>query len=125
MTKDKTTKVTDDSSENRDYPIVILVNHGSASAAEILAASFQDNYKNVNIVGTVTYGKGTIQKAVELSSGSSIKYTTQKWLTPKGKWINEKGVIPDEVIEQGENYGANPSYANDVQLQKAVELLKK
>lgn len=125
VTKDKTTKVTDDSSENRDYPIVILVNHGSASAAEILAASFQDNYKNVNIVGTVTYGKGTIQKAVELSSGSSIKYTTQKWLTPKGKWINEKGVIPDEVIEQGENYGANPSYANDVQLQKAVELLKK
>lgn len=125
VTKDKTTKVTDDSSENRDYPIVILVNHGSASAAEILAASFQDNYKNVNIVGTVTYGKGTIQKAVELSSGSSIKYTTQKWLTPKGKWINEKGVIPDEVIEQGEKYGANPSYANDVQLQKAVELLKK
>lgn len=125
VTKDKTTKVTDDSSENRDYPIVILVNHGSASAAEILAASFQDNYKNVNIVGTVTYGKGTIQKAVELSSGSSIKYTTQKWLTPKGKWINEKGIIPDEVIEQGENYGANPSYANDVQLQKAVELLKK
>ena len=125
VTKDKTTKVYDDTSDNRDYPVVVLVNNGSASAAEILAASFQDNYKDVTIVGTVTYGKGTIQKAIELSSGASIKYTTQKWLTPKGKWINEKGVIPDEIIEQGDKYGANPTYANDVQLQKAVEILKK
>ena len=61
----------------------------------------------------------------KLQSGASIKYTTQKWLTPKGKWINEKGVIPDEIIEQGDKYGANPTYANDVQLQKAVEILKK
>ena len=125
VTKDKTTKVYDDTSDNRDYPVVVLVNNGSASAAEILAASFQDNYKDVTIVGTVTYGKGTIQKAIELSSGASIKYTTQKWLTPKGKWINEKGVIPDEIIEQGDKYGANATYANDVQLQKAVEILKK
>ena len=125
VTKDKTSKVKDDTSEKRDYPIVVLVNNGSASAAEILAASFQDNYKDVTVVGTVTYGKGTIQKAIELSSGASIKYTTQKWLTPKGKWINEKGVIPDEVIEQGDKYGAEPIYSNDVQLQKAVEILKK
>lgn len=125
VTKDKTTKVYDDTSDSKDYPVVVLVNNGSASAAEILAASFQDNYKNGTIVGTVTYGKGTIQKAIELSSGASIKYTTQKWLTPKGKWINEKGVVPEVVIEQGADYGANPTYANDVQLQKAVELLKK
>ena len=90
-----------------------------------MAASFQDNYKNATIVGSVTYGKGTIQKAVELSSGSSIKYTTQKWLTPKGKWLNEIGVIPDEAVNQSDEYVLNPTFENDLQLQKAVELLKK
>ncbi len=106
-------------------PVVVIVNHNSASASEILAASFQDNYSKATIVGTVTYGKGTIQKAIELSSGASIKYTTQKWLTPKGKWVNEVGIVPDEVVEQSEEYLYEPSNDNDAQLQKAIEILKK
>lgn len=125
VTKDKTTKVYADDSNKESMPVVVLVNHESASAAEILAASFKDNYKNATIVGSVTYGKGTIQKAVELSSGASIKYTTQKWLTPKGEWINEKGIIPDEAVNQSDEYCLNPIYENDLQLQKAVEVLKK
>ena len=125
VAKDKTTNIYGDNSDKKDIPVAVLVNHESASAAEILAASFQDNYKNATIVGSVTYGKGTIQKAVELSSGASIKYTTQKWLTPKGKWINEIGIIPDEIVNQSDEYSLNPSYENDLQLQKAVEVLKK
>lgn len=125
VTKDKTTNIYADNSDKMNIPVVVLVNHESASAAEILAACFQDNYDNATIVGSVTYGKGTIQKAVELSSGASIKYTTQKWLTPKGKWINEKGIIPDEVVNQGDEYSLDASYENDLQLQKAVEILKK
>ena len=124
VNKDDNTKIYADSSDKKDIPIVVLVNHNSASASEILASSFQDNYDNATIVGSVTYGKGTIQKAVELSSGSSIKYTTQKWLTPKGKWINEIGIIPDEVITQSDLYSSDKSYDNDLQLQKAVEILK-
>lgn len=125
VTKDKTTKIYADNNDKRNLPVVVLVNHDSASASEILAACFQDNYKNATIVGSVTYGKGTIQKAIELSSGSSIKYTTQKWLTPNGEWINEKGIIPDEVVSQSDEYSNFPSYANDLQLQKAIEILTK
>ncbi len=123
-TKGEKEKVYAKKSDCRDYPIVVLTNLDSASAAEILAASLQDNYKGATLVGTVTYGKGTIQKAYELSSGSSIKYTTQKWLTPKGNWINEKGVVPDVVVDQSEQYLLEPSRENDVQLQKAIEILK-
>lgn len=124
-TKGKKERVYAKKADKRNYPIAILVNYGSASASEIMAVSFQENYDNVIVVGGVTYGKGTIQKAVELSSGSSLKYTTQKWLTPSGKWINEKGVIPDEIVDQSEDYNSNPTDTKDAQLQKAIELLKK
>lgn len=122
-TKGKIEKVTAKKSNSLNIPVVVLVNHNTASAAEILAACFKDNYSNATVVGSVTYGKGTIQKAIELSSGSSIKYTTQKWLTPKGKWINELGVIPDEVVDQSEEYVNEPNNDNDVQLQMAIEIL--
>ena len=112
-------KVYSTKKDKKNYPVAILVNKGSASASEILAASFQENYKQATIVGTETFGKGTIQKAVELSSGASIKYTTQKWLTPKGIWIDGKGIIPDEVVELGDDIN------EDKQLEKAVEILKK
>lgn len=122
-TKGKKQKIYSTTSEKRNYPMVILVNKSSASASEILVASFKDNYKNSYIVGTITYGKGTIQKSLKLSSGSSIKYTTQKWLTPKGKSINEKGITPDYEVEQGDSYFSDPIDDNDLQLKKAIELL--
>ena len=107
----------------RKYEIVVLVNESSASASEILASCFKDNYKNAKIVGTTTYGKGTIQNALELSTGVTVKYTVQKWLTSKGEWINEVGIEPDVVVEQSEDYYSTLSDEDDVQLQKALGVL--
>ena len=101
----------------------MLVNEGSASASEILASCFKENYKNAKIVGTTTYGKGTIQNALELSTGVTVKYTVQKWLTSKGEWINEVGIEPDVVVGQCEEYYSTLSDEDDVQLQKALGVL--
>lgn len=124
-TKGKTKKVYASSKKTRSYDVVVLINESSASASEILASCFQENYKKATIIGTSSYGKGTVQKSLELSTGSSLKYTTEKWLTSKGVWINDKGVVPDIVVEQGEEYIDNPSDDNDLQLQKALEVLTK
>ncbi len=122
-TKGKKQKIKSSTKDKKNYPIVVLVNSASASASEILASCFQENYKNASIVGVTTYGKGTVQKAIELSSGASLKYTTQKWLTSKGKWINEKGVIPDVEVVQEQNSSEVLTDENDMQLQKALEIL--
>ena len=107
----------------RKYPIAILVDTNTASSAEIFSACFKDNYDKAVVVGTKTYGKGTVQKSQTLSSGSSIKYTTQKWLTSKGKWLDGKGVTPDINVEQSEEYYENPDDSNDQQLQEALKNL--
>ena len=122
--KGKKTKITSTTKESRDYPVVILVNHGSASASEVVAASFSDNYEKVKIVGLTTYGKGTIQKSTNLSTGSSIKYTTQKWLTPKGKWLDGKGIEPDVVVDLNEDFYNNPTIDNDPQIKEGLKVLK-
>lgn len=124
--KDKNTKkkIYSSSNETRSYPIVILVNDGSASASEIITSCFMENYKNIKVVGTTTYGKGTVQQSRQLSTGTSIKYTVQEWLTSKGKSINEKGIKPDEELLMNSEYYSNPTYNTDNQLQKAIEILK-
>lgn len=122
--RNRSKKVYSDSKESRSYPIAVLINNGSASASEILASCFQDNYKNATIVGTNSYGKGTVQKSQDLSSGSSIKYTTQKWLTAKGEWLNDVGVSPDVYMEQSDAYYENMCSDTDVQLQAALKALK-
>lgn len=124
QTKRTKKKVYSYTNDKRDYPIAILTDSGSASASEILASCFKDNYKKATIIGTKTYGKGTVQKSQSLSSGTSIKYTTEKWLTPKGKWINKKGVKPDIEVKLTEEYANDPSDETDAQLQKALEVLK-
>ena len=110
--------------DKRNYDVVVLIDSSSASASEILAACFKDNYKNVTLVGTKSYGKGTIQKTYEFSNGSSLKYTAQKWLTSKGKSIDGEGIEPDVVVELNDEYYNNPTDENDLQLQKAIEILK-
>ena len=124
--KDKNTKkkIYSSSNETRSYPIVILVNDGSASASEIITSCFMENYNNIKVVGTTTYGKGTVQQSHQLSTGTSIKYTVQEWLTSKGKSINEKGIKPDEELLMNSEYYSNPTYNTDNQLQKAIEILK-
>ncbi len=105
----------------KTYPIVILLNKKSASASEILASAFLENYKNVLLIGETSYGKGTVQKSKSLSDGTSIKYTTQKWLTSKGKWINNKGIKPDIEIVLSDSYFKTPIQENDTQLQEALK----
>ena len=108
---------------SRKYKIVILVDENSASASEIMAASMKENYGAI-LVGKTTYGKGTVQTTKNLSNGSMIKYTIEKWLTPSGKNIDKEGIKPDYEVELGDSYKNNPTKENDAQLQKALDLLK-
>lgn len=122
--KKTTTKYKTETIESRNYPIAILVDKASASASEILAVSLKESY-GAYVVGTSTYGKGTVQTTKLLSSGGMIKYTIQKWLSPKGNWINDVGVSPTNEVELKEEYNQNPIDENDNQLQKALELVSK
>jgi carboxyl-terminal processing protease len=119
QTKDKTTSKKDETSEKRAYPIVMLVNGYSASASEILTTGLNEN-RGSSIVGVKTYGKGTVQQTIDVEGGGMAKITTQKWLTPKGNWIHEKGIEPTKNIVLNENYVYNPIDANDNQLQEAL-----
>ncbi|MCI8460697.1 MAG: S41 family peptidase [Bacilli bacterium] len=123
QSKNSKKKIYSSSNEKRDYPVAILINGTSASASEILASTFQENYEKSIVVGETSYGKGSVQKSRRLNSGTSIKYTTQKWLTSTRKSINKKGVKPDLEINQSKDYYSNPNYNNDNQLQEALKKL--
>ncbi len=101
-------------------PVVVVVNGGSASAAEILAGALRDN-RGIRLVGERTFGKGSVQDILSLSDNAQVKVTIAKWLTPKGTEIDKKGLAPDvEVKISDEDAKAN----RDPQLEKAVELMK-
>ena len=121
---DKVTVRKDKTKESRDYPVAVLIDKNSASASEILASSIKESY-NGYVVGTNSYGKGTVQQTLVLSDGSMIKYTIEKWLTPLGNWINDEGVIPTNYVELSSEYLNNPVFENDNQLNKALELVSK
>jgi len=102
-----------------DIPTVVLVNGGSASAAEIVAGALQD-YEKATIVGTQTFGKGSVQEYQSFKDGSGLKITIAEWLTPKGRSIQDEGITPDEYIEYTqEDFDAE----RDPQLDKAIEIL--
>lgn len=107
----------------KKYKIVVLIDGGSASASEIMSAAMKEVY-DATLVGQTTYGKGTVQTTKNLSNGSMIKYTIEKWLTPSGKNIDKEGIKPDYEVELGDSYKNNPTKENDAQLQKALDLLK-
>lgn len=115
-------KKKDTTKEKRNYEVAVLINGASASASEILASAIKESYGGL-IIGTNSYGKGTVQQTKKLLDGSMIKYTTQKWLTPDGNFINEIGVTPTNIVELSEEYKKNPILENDNQLKEALKLL--
>ncbi len=92
----------------KPYPIVVLIDNGSASASEILAGAMRDSV-GYKLVGEKTFGKGTVQNTVEMNDKSQLKLTIAKWLTPKGEWVHKKGIEPDYKVEQ-------PAYFKATQL---------
>ncbi len=112
--------------EEIDIPMAILVNGGSASASEILAGAVKDHGKGI-LVGTRTYGKGLVQTLFPLSDGSAVKVTISKYFTPNGTSIQGVGIEPDIVIDLPEELKGSIwelSEEEDVQLQKAIEVVK-
>ncbi len=102
------------------YPVVVLINKGSASGSEILAGALRDD-RGVKLIGETSFGKGSVQELEKLRGGSSLKITIAKWLTPNGDLITGKGLEPDVKVElTTEDAVAN----RDPQLDKAIEILK-
>jgi carboxyl-terminal processing protease len=97
-------------------PLIVLVNSGSASASEIVAGALQD-HNRARLVGSQTYGKGSVQTVMALSDGHAIKLTTSRYFTPSGASIHERGIKPDVVIEDAKD-------GDDRALHAAVDLLR-
>ena len=117
--KGEITKYYSHGKTTKNYPIVVLQNKESASASELLSAALKEEY-GATIIGETSYGKGTVQELVSLPDGTQYKFTTKKWLTPQGNWINEVGVSVDIEEKLNADYIDNQE---DNQLQKAIDYL--
>jgi C-terminal peptidase prc len=118
-------------------PIICLVDQGTASAAEILAAALHDHGR-ARLVGLPTYGKGTVQTFYDLDDGSGLKLTTARYLTPKGNSLESKGISPDQRVDaftpeeivagggagSATNATMNETEPDDPQLAAAVQLAR-
>lgn len=123
-TKEKVEKIYSTENNNRKYEIAVLINRGSASGSEVLAAALNEEY-GATLIGTTTYGKGTVQKVLNLSNGSMVKYTAETWLTSKGNSIDKTGIKPTIEEKLNDKYYETQKDEDDNQLQKAIETLNK
>jgi carboxyl-terminal processing protease len=113
----KVEKYVSEGGQKVNVPTAILVDEGSASASEILAAAVSES-NDIPLVGTKTFGKGTVQTAEEFEDGSNMKFTTAKWLTPNGNWIHEKGITPDYEVKMPD-YAQLPYINPDKELKES------
>lgn len=121
----KKTKYYSEGNITKTYPIIFIGNGATASASEVFIISLKDNL-NAKLVGTKTYGKGTVQEMINMENGDQYKFTTKKWLSPKGTWVNDtEGIVPDVEIELSDKYFDKPTKENDNQLQRAILELTK
>jgi carboxyl-terminal processing protease len=108
----------------KDIPVVVLINKGSASASEILAGALRD-HNRAQLVGEKSFGKGSVQEALDLSEGAGLHVTVAKWVLPNGDWINGKGIEPKIQVINEIKEGNTITKEVDKQLNKAIELLNK
>ena len=118
------TNFNDETSEHKEYEIVVLINENTASASEILAAALKESY-GATLVGETSFGKGKVQQTMKLDDGSMVKYTSAYWLTPNGTCIDGIGINPDYYIvnEEVTDEAGNITIP-DAQLNKAIEVLQ-
>ncbi|MEW5595989.1 S41 family peptidase [Peribacillus frigoritolerans] len=95
-------------------PVVVLIDDGSASASEIVAAAVSES-ADIPLIGIKSFGKGTVQTAEDFEDGSNFKYTAAKWLTPEGNWIHKKGIKPDITVKLPD-YASLPYISPDKEL---------
>lgn len=107
-----------------DIPLVVLINKGSASASEILAGSLRDNKKTI-LVGEKSFGKGSVQEAIDLSDNAGLHVTVAKWILPGGDWINGKGIEPTIKVENDIDENNTITEDTDRQLQRALQEIRK
>lgn len=108
----------------KGIPVVVLINKGSASASEILAGALRD-HKIALLIGEKSFGKGSVQEALDLSQGAGLHVTVAKWILPNGDWINGKGINPDIPVTLQIKDGNTITDDTDQQLQRAFqEILK-
>ena len=106
----------------QNVPVVILLNKGSASASEIVAGALRD-HKKATIVGENSFGKGTVQQALDLQDDAGLHVTISKWVLPGGSWIQETGIKPDVAVKLDIKEGNTMDRKSDTQLDKAIEIL--
>ena len=107
-----------------DIPMVVLINKGSASASEIVSGALQD-YGRAKLVGEQSFGKGTVQQAVDLDGGSSVHISIAKWLTPKERWVHGKGLTPDIAVAYDASASAKMLDNLDNQILRGIAELDK
>lgn len=120
-------------SENKEYYVtkegklqqistIVLINQGSASASEILAGALK-SYNRAKLIGEKSFGKGSVQEALDLKKGAGLHITVAKWILPNGEWINGKGIEPNIKIKNNIKEGNTLTRETDLQLEKAIKLL--
>jgi carboxyl-terminal processing protease len=101
-----------------ETPMVVLINKGSASASEILSGALQD-YSRAKLIGEQSFGKGTVQQAVDVDGGGSVHISIAKWLTPKERWVHGKGLAPDIAVVYDASVSSKMTDQTDNQIQAA------